>query len=177
MRGSNQTPEGGREAKPETRNQRGKIKAISISKDKGTKKINVSKASLKEDFGIVGDAHAGTKKRHPYGHRQVSLLALESIEKMKGKGLEVGPGDFAENITTKGIDLAELEIGTKVKIGQSAILEISQIGKVCHNRCNIYEQVGDCVMPREGVFAKVLKGGIIKPKDRLEVLENAKRTK
>lgn len=157
MKGSSQ--------KPETRNQRGRIKAISISKDKGTKKINVSKASLKEDFGIVADAHGGAKKR------QVSLLALESIEKMKGKGLKVGPGDFAENITTEGIDLLRLKVGSKLKIGKEALLEISQIGKECQTRCRIYEQAGDCVMPREGIFARVLKGGIVKPEDKLEVIK------
>lgn len=118
---------------------------------------------LKEDFGIVGDAHGGSE-------RQVSLLAAESIEKMRKKGVDVKSGDFAENITTEGIDLMNLKLGSHLKIGKSAILEITHIGKVCHDRCNIYYQVGDCVMPREGMFAKVLKGGVIKPKDRLEVV-------
>ena len=120
----------------------GKVKAISVSKEKGTKKENVPSAHLKEDFGIVEDAHAGTQRR------QVSLLALESIDKMKAKGLSVGPGDFAENITTEGIDLLHLKVGTKLKIGKGVLLEISQIGKVCHTRCSIYYQAGDCVMPR-----------------------------
>lgn len=127
------------------------IKAISISKSKGTKKENVQEAILREDYGIVGDAHAGSQ-------RQVSLLAGESIKKMK---LNVGPGDFAENITTNGIDLMSLDIGSRLKIGD-AILEITQKGKECHTRCNIYYQAGDCVMPKEGVFAKVVKGGKIR---------------
>lgn len=142
----------------------GKIKAVSISKKKGEKKTNVASITLKDDFGIVGDAHSGTEGR------QVSLLAEESIAKMKTKGLKVGPGDFAENITTEGIDLLSLKLGTKLKMGEEALLEISQIGKVCHTRCSIYYQAGDCVMPKEGVFARVLKGGNIKPKDKVEVI-------
>ena len=145
-----------------------KITAVSISAKKGVKKHNVESISLKEDFGIIGDVHAGS------GHRQVSFLAEESIKKMRLKGLDVGPGDFAENITTKGIDLLKLGIGARLKLGKDAILEISQIGKVCHTRCNIYYQAGDCVMPKEGVFARVLKGGVIKPGDKLEVIKDAK---
>ena len=156
MRESNQ--------KPVTRNQIGKIIAVSISEKKGEKKKNVGSVTLKENFGIIGDAHAGTEDR------QVSLLADESIEKMKAKGLKAAPGSFAENITTKGIDLTSLKIGAKLKVGESVILEISQIGKVCHTRCDIYYQAGDCVMPREGIFARVLKKGIIKPQDALEVI-------
>jgi MOSC domain-containing protein YiiM len=140
---------------------RGQIITVSISKNKGTKKKNVKSIELKEDFGIVGDAHAGTKSR------QVSLLALESIERMKTEGLKVSPGDFAENITTQGIDLLSLKLGAKVKVGKHALLKISQIGKECHARCNIYYQAGDCVMPREGVFARVLKGGVVKPGDEV----------
>lgn len=127
------------------------IKAISISKKKGTKKENIQEAVLKEDYGIVGDAHAGSE-------RQVSLLAEESIKKMK---LNVGPGDFAENITTNGIDLIGLDIGSRLRIGDVE-LEITKKGKECHTRCNIFYQAGDCVMPKEGVFAKVVKGGKIK---------------
>lgn len=140
----------------------GKIKAISISKEKGTKKKNVPSAQLKEDFGIIGDAHAGT------GKRQLSLLAEESIEKMRAKGLNVGPGDFAENIATEQIDLLHFKIGTKLRLGREALVEISQIGKVCHTRCNIYYQAGDCVMPSEGRFARVLKGGAINVGDNVE---------
>ncbi|MDP2938937.1 MAG: MOSC domain-containing protein [Candidatus Omnitrophota bacterium] len=146
-------------------NQRGIIFAVSISENKGTKKINVASARLKKDFGILGDAHAGDK------HRQVSLLAMESIEKMRQKGLKVKPGDFAENITTQGIDLLKLNIGSKIKLGKVAILELTQIGKECHTRCNIYYQAGDCVMPREGVFTRVLKAGVIKPNDEIGVIE------
>jgi len=147
-----------------TSNQVGRIKSISVSKKKGTKKKNISIAVLKEDFGIIGDAHGGSK-------RQVSLLAEESIEKMRQKGVDVTSGDFAENITTKGIDLMGLKLGSRLRIGKSALLEITQIGKVCHSRCDIYYQVGDCVMPKEGIFGKVLKGGVIKPKDKIEVIE------
>ena len=148
-----------------------KIIAVSVSKDKGTKKINVPSVELKEDFGIVTDAHAGAK------NRQVSLLAEESIEKMREKGLKVKAGDFAENITTQGIDLISLKLGTKLKIANNVLLEISQIGKTCHTRCAIYYQAGDCVMPKEGIFAKVINGGIIKAQDNIEVIEDAKRTK
>lgn len=143
----------------------GIIKAISISKEKGTKKRNVIQAILKKNYGILGDAHAGTK------NRQVSLLAEESIEKMKAKGLKVRPGDFAENITTKAIDLLSLRLGDKLKLGKAIMLEISQIGKICHTRCNIYYQAGDCVMPREGIFAKVIKGGVIKVEDEIKCIE------
>ncbi|OGX23608.1 MAG: molybdenum cofactor sulfurase [Omnitrophica WOR_2 bacterium RIFCSPHIGHO2_02_FULL_45_21] len=142
----------------------GIIKAISISKEKGIKKANVKQAILKEDFGIIGDAHAGTK------NRQVSLLAVESIKKMQEKGLKVGPGDFAENITTEGFDLLSLELGDRFRIGKDVELQISQIGKVCHTRCNIYYQAGDCVMPKEGIFVKVLKGGKVKVGDSIKIL-------
>jgi len=148
-----------------------KIVAVSISKNKGERKHNAESISLREDFGITGDAHAGS------GHRQVSFLAEESIKKMQLKGLRVRPGDFAENITTKGIDLLKLKIGERFKAGSGVIFEVSQIGKVCHTRCNIYYQAGDCVMPKEGIFARVLKGGVLKPGDRLEVMNDAKRTK
>ena len=147
-------------------NQNAKIIAVSISKDKGTRKHNVDEVILKEDLGIVGDAHAAG------GNRQVSLLAEESIEKIKAKGIEVKAGDFAENITTRGLDLLGLNIGNKLKIGTEVILEITQKGKECHTRCSIYYQAGDCVMPKEGVFAKVIKGGVIRPGDRLEVMKS-----
>ena len=139
----------------------GKIIAVSISEKKGMKKRNAESVELKEDLGIVGDAHAER------GKRQVSLLAVESIEKMKAKGLNVKPGDFAENITTQAIDLLDLKIGDRLRVGQEVMLEISQIGKVCHTRCSIYYQAGDCVMPKEGIFAKVLKGGAIRPGDEI----------
>lgn len=143
--------------------QRGKIIAISVSEKKGIRKNNVQAVTLKEDFGIIGDAHAGTK------NRQVSLLAIESIEKMRAKGLKVKPGDFAENITTEGVDLLGLKLGDKLRIGTEALLEVTQIGKECHTRCNIYYQAGDCVMPKEGIFVKVLKGAEIKAGDRINI--------
>lgn len=140
------------------------ILAVSISDKKGVKKENVPEGLLIENFGLEGDAHAGD------WHRQVSLLAMESIEKIRAKGLDVGPGDFAENITTVGIDLANLPVGTKLKIGDSALVEVTQIGKECHDRCAIYHQTGDCVMPREGIFVKVLKGGKVKKNDLITII-------
>jgi len=119
--------------------------------------------TLFEEIGLEGDGHAG------FGHRQVSLLAVESIEKMRARGLDVGPGDFAENVTTSGVDLVSLPIGTRLRMG-GTLLEVSQIGKVCHSRCAIFEQAGDCVMPREGIFARVLKGGTVQTGDPVEVL-------
>jgi cyclic pyranopterin phosphate synthase len=151
------------EAKVETTN--GRIKAISISKEKGTKKYNVPTAQLKADFGMEGDAHAGD------WHRQVSLLAEESIAKMRVKGATVTSGDFAENITTEGIDLQSLTIGSKLRLGSEAEVEITQFGKKCHSGCAIFQQIGDCIMPREGIFAKVTKPGQIKPGDTIEVLQ------
>ncbi|MDK2922039.1 MAG: hypothetical protein PWR24_1596 [Desulfonauticus sp.] len=142
---------------------KGKIVAISIASQKGVKKENVQEALLKEEHGLVGDAHAG-----PW-HRQVSLLALESIEKMHRKLPQLKPGDFAENITTLGLDLTSLPLGSKLKIGE-VLLEVTQIGKKCHQKCNIFYSVGFCVMPKEGIFAKVLNGGTIKVGDCIEVL-------
>ena len=142
-----------------------KIISINISPKKGMRKKAVDSAVLKENFGIENDAHASEK-----WHRQVSLLAIESIKKMQDKGLKVGPGDFAENITTEGVNLPVLPIGTKMIIGKDIEVEVSQIGKLCHARCAIYEQAGDCVMPREGIFVKVLKGGVIKTGDEIRVV-------
>ncbi len=141
-----------------------KVVSINISDKKGVRKKAVGRAAIKVNYGIESDAHASEK-----WHRQISLLALESIEKMRSKGLNVGPGDFAENITTEGIDLVTLPIGTKITIGNDVEVEVSQIGKVCHTRCAIYTQAGDCVMPKEGIFAKVLKGGIVKKGDEIKV--------
>jgi molybdopterin adenylyltransferase len=145
---------------------KGTIKAISISQNRGTKKTNVPEAELKTGFGIVGDAHAAD------WHRQVSLLAVESVNKMVEAGARVSPGSFAENITTEGIDLLKLPVESKFKVGEDAELEVTQIGKECHSRCEIFEQVGDCIMPREGIFAKVTKGGSIKVGDIIEVLND-----
>lgn len=143
--------------------QKGKVLAVNISEDKGTKKANIQSCALLKDFGLKGDAHAG-----PW-HRQVSLLANESIEKMRAMGLNVGYGDFAENITTEGIDLVHLPIGTKIRIGNSVILRVTQIGKECHERCAIYYQAGDCVMPKEGIFAEVVSQGEVKVGDEIVI--------
>ena len=134
----------------------GRIVAVSISDERGKKKRNVPSAELRAEHGIVGDAHAGP------GKRQVSLLGIESIRTMQGKGVEVGPGDFAENITTEGIEVFSLPVGTRLRLGDGALGEVTQIGKTCHDRCEIFRVVGDCVMPREGVFARVLHGGEIR---------------
>ena len=139
-----------------------KVLAVSISPTKGVKKDNVECAVLKIDHGIVDDAHAGD------WHRQVSVLAVESIDKMRAKGLELSPGDFAENITTEGLDVPGLKIGDRIRVGQEALMELTQIGKECHTRCAIFEAVGDCVMPTEGVFFKVLSPGEIRPGDKIE---------
>ncbi|MHB0934842.1 MAG: MOSC domain-containing protein [Armatimonadota bacterium] len=141
----------------------GKIVAISISERRGIPKTNMETARLVENHGIEGDAHAGD------WHRQLSLLAVESIAKMQAKGADVSPGNFAENITTEGIDVPHLQIGDRLALGEAEV-EITQIGKECHAHCQIYHQVGDCVMPREGVFARVIKGGELKVGDGVEIV-------
>ena len=141
-----------------------KIVSLAISKKKGTRKLQVSEATLLVEHGLEGDAHAG-----PW-HRQVSFLASESIEQARGKGLNVTFGDFAENIATEGIDWPKVPVGTRVEIGESALVEVTQIGKECHNKCAIYYMAGDCIMPREGVFARVLKGGNIRCGDDIRML-------
>lgn len=142
----------------------GRIVSINISDRKGVRKIPVNEAILKADYGIEGDAHAS-----PDWHRQVSLLAVESIKKMQDKGLDVDSGDFAENLTTEDIDLLSLPLGTRLTIADNVEVEISQIGKECHDRCAIYYQAGDCVMPKEGIFVRVLKGGKIRKGDLIKV--------
>lgn len=142
----------------------GKVVSVNLSKKKSVRKKPVGEGLVKENHGFIGDAHAGD------WHRQVSLLALESIEKMKKMGLDVSPGDFAENITTSGINLFSLLLGTKLKIGEEVVLEVSQIGKECHTKCTIFRQVGECVMPTEGIFGEVLRGGKVKVGDKVEVL-------
>lgn len=144
---------------------RGRVIAVCVSEKKGERKKPVREVCVRENHGIVNDAHAGD------WHRQISLLALESIKKMQAKGLDVTTGDFAENITTEGIDLPSLPIGTRLAIGDT-LVEVTQIGKECHNRCAIYHQAGDCVMPREGIFVKVVRGGTIKSNDTMEIIEN-----
>jgi MOSC domain-containing protein YiiM len=142
----------------------GRIEAVSFSQHKGEKKSNMEKGRLVAGRGLEGDAHAGD------WHRQVSLLAMESIAKIRERGLAVNPGDFAENITTSGIRLWELTPGTRLGLGKRVLLEVTQIGKECHSRCAIFYQVGDCVMPREGIFARVLRSGTIRPGDPVRVL-------
>jgi len=141
------------------------VLAVCTSEKKGTKKTPVVEVVIKKDFGVVGDAHADCAT-----HRQVSLLAIESIDKMRNKGFDLNPGDFAENITTRGIVLASLPIGTLFNIGEEVVLEMTQIGKECHAACAIRQQVGDCIMPREGVFAKVIRGGRVRPGDTINVI-------
>jgi MOSC domain-containing protein YiiM len=136
------------------------VLAVCISEKKGERKTPVAEVELRENHGIVGDAHAGD------WHRQVSLLAQESIDKMRALGLDVKAGDFAENITTLGIDLVALPIGARLQVGET-LLEVTQIGKECHTRCAIFYQAGDCVMPKEGIFVKVINGGTIKPGDEI----------
>lgn len=147
------------EQKPEAQ-----VVAVCVSQNKGERKKPVASVQLLADHGIVGDAHAG-----PW-HRQVSLLAQESIAKMRALGLDVDAGDFAENLTTSGIDLVSLPLGTRLAVGH-ALLEVTQIGKECHNRCAIFYQAGDCVMPKEGIFVKVLMSGTIHPGDAIHVLD------
>ena len=147
-------------------NHNGQVVAVSVSLKKGVKKTNILQGSLIENYGLENDAHAGD------WHRQLSLLAVESITKIRKKGLDVNPGDFAENITTEGIRIWELPVGTRLKLGENAVVEVTQIGKECHDRCAIFKQVGDCVMPREGIFVKVLKGGAISPEDRIQILNH-----
>ncbi len=150
----------------------GSVFSINCSSKKGTPKTSVKKAGLIEEFGFEGDAHAGV------GLRQVSLLAIESINrqikclKVKEDNFPLKPGDFAENITTEGVDLAQLKIGYRLNIGTQVILKVSKIGKECHKYCAIYKKIGDCIMPREGIFTRVLKGGQIQTGDIIEVVKN-----
>lgn len=140
-----------------------KIVSIAASRHKGTRKATVDTAVIVRDHGLEDDAHAGN------WHRQVSLLAAESIDKARRTGLDVTFGDFAENIATTGIDLPHLPVGTRLQLGDTVILEISQIGKECPKKCAIYYQAGDCIMPREGVFARVVQGGTIARNDPIRI--------
>ena len=141
-----------------------KIIAVCRSRKKGTKKEVIDEGALREDYGLADDAHADCCT-----HRQVSLLAIESINKMRSLGFDIGPGDFAENLTTEGIGLASLPVGTYVSIGKETILELTQIGKECHAGCAIFHQIGKCIMPKEGVFARVLRGGLVKSGDPIRI--------
>ena len=143
----------------------GNVVAVCISEKKGTKKRDIGICKLIEHFGLEGDAHAGK------WHRQVSLLARESADIMRKKGLDIEDGDFGENIVTEGIELKSLPVGTVLKIGEGIIIKVTQIGKLCHDRCAIYYKAGDCIMPREGIFAEILAGGTIKAGDEITILE------
>lgn len=144
---------------------KGKIVAVNISEKKGVPKRTIEQGEFMVDHGLVGDAHAGN------WHRQVSLLGIESINKMKALGIEgLCTGKFAENLTTEGLELWKLPVGTKLKIGET-LQEVTQIGKECHVKCAIFQEIGSCVMPTEGIFTKVLKNGIIKAGDEIEIIE------
>lgn len=145
----------------------GKVIAVCTSKNKQTKKNKlIGPRHVIKNYGLEGDAHANSDD-----HRQISLLAQESIDKMKAQGLDVNAGDFAENLTTTGIDLKSLAIGTVLKVGPEVLLEVTQIGKECHSPCAIYHQVGNCVMPTEGIFTRVLEGGFVKSGDEIFAVE------
>jgi len=144
----------------------GKIVAICISKKKGVQKKDVKQCRLIENYGLEGDAHAGS------WHRQISLLSIEGRLVMENKGIKLDAGDFGENVLTKGVDFANIIVGNELRLGRDALVRVTQIGKECHDRCNIYYQVGDCIMPREGIFAEVLKGGEIKIDDEIEFLND-----
>jgi MOSC domain-containing protein YiiM len=148
-----------------------KIIAVCTSREKGVRKEKIHKGILKKEYGLEGDAHADST-----WHRQVSLLAMESIEKMRKMGFDVGPGDFAENLTCEGISLLSLPVGTRLAVGDEVVLEISQIGKECHAGCAIFKQTGKCIMPKEGIFARVIQGGPVVTGDTIEVKpENDKK--
>jgi len=141
-----------------------KIIAVCKSEEKGTRKKAVAEGILQEDYGLAGDAHADCCT-----HRQVGLLAMESIDKIRRLGFEVGPGDFAENLTTQGVELASLPVGTKISIGKDILLEVTQIGKKCHSGCAIYQEIGKCIMPKEGIFARVIQGCYARAGDRIKI--------
>lgn len=142
----------------------GVIKGICISENRGTAKHEIEEAILVKDWGIQGDAHAG------HWHRQVSLLSYEKVEEFRKKGADIEPGAFGENLIVSGYDFRNLAVGTRFQCGE-AVLEMTQIGKECHNHCEIYKRMGECIMPREGVFAIVLHGGTIRKGDLLERIE------
>ena len=144
----------------------GKIVAICISEKKGVQKKDVKQCRLIENYGLEGDAHAGS------WHRQISLLSIEGRLVMENKGIKLDAGDFGENVLTEGVDFANIMVGNELRLGEAALVRVTQIGKECHDRCNIYYQVGDCIMPREGIFAEVLKGGEIKIDDDIEFIND-----
>ena len=142
----------------------GKILAVCISDKKGVQKKPVKEGVIKEDYGIEGDAHAGSDS-----FRQISLLDTTSIDKMKKLRVELKDGDFGENIVTEDMELLSLPIGSHIGTESGVVLEVTQIGKECHDRCAIYQQVGTCIMPTEGIFTKVIKGGVVKKGDEIKV--------
>jgi len=142
---------------------KGKVVSVNISDKKGEKKHNIGRCRVIKDFGLENDAHGG------FMHRQISLLSTGSIGKMRAKGADVSAGDFAENLTIEGIDLPALPVGTTLRIGESLLVRVTQIGKECHSHCAIFQQVGDCVMPREGIFVEVLTDGAVSVGDEIEV--------
>lgn len=144
----------------------GKIMAVCISEKRGTQKKNVEKVRLIENFGLEGDAHGGN------WHRQVSLLSYEKVRAFEEKGISVEDGAFGENLLVEGFDFKNLPVGTRFRCGE-VLLEMTQIGKECHSHCEIYQTVGDCIMPREGVFARVLHGGMIQIGDELEIVPSS----
>lgn len=147
-------------------NEGAKLVSINTSKEKGEIKTPVEEANLVEDHGIEGDVHAGSEIK------QVSLLDASEIEKMEERtGVELSPGDFAENLTSEGLDLDFLPLGTQLKVGEEVLLEVSQIGKTCHDDCVIKEKTGECIMPQKGLFFQVLEGGTIQPGDEIELIK------
>lgn len=146
----------------------GRVIAVCSSKEKGTRKDVIPEGIIRKNYGLEGDAHASSA-----WHRQVSLLAIESIEKMRQMGYNVNPGDFAENLTCEGVNLVALPIGTKLRVGGDVLLRISQIGKECHTGCAVFLQVGKCVMPKEGVFAEVLRSGKVRADDAIILVGEA----
>lgn len=141
----------------------GIVRGICISAARGTKKTPVAQAMLVEDWGIEGDAHAGK------WHRQVSLLSLERIREFQARGVPVEPGDFGENLIVEGYDLKRFPVGTRLRTRGGCLLEVTQIGKECHSHCQIFRAVGDCIMPREGIFARVIRGGLLRSGDTIEL--------
>ena len=143
------------------------IVAVCRSAEKGTTKEVVDEGVFEENYGLLGDAHADCCT-----HRQVSLLAIESIDKMRKLGFDVGPGVFAENLTTTGVELAALPVGTEIAVGSEVLLEVTQIGKECHRGCAIYQEIGKCIMPKEGIFARVLRSGRVRAGDPIRIAQN-----
>jgi len=144
-----------------------KIIAVCKSKEKGTRKKAVAEGILKEDYGPVGDAHADC-----HTHRRAGLLAMESVGKMRRLGFKAGSGDFAENLTTQGVELISLSVGSKISVGKHVLVEVTQSDKGCHSGCAIRQEIGKCIMPREGIFARVIHGSCVRPEDEVRIEKN-----